>query len=167
MLDYKIIQDADTTISVMQNAGMWLEESGKNPSKWWKPNNMNREFLFQHAEPDEFYTLFINGEPAAGMVLQNTDRSESWKNIDHGNNKNALYVHWICVHRKYAGIGLPRIMVDFAETYAKSKDIHTLRVDTNAEVFKLCKIYEDLGFTLVAVEQEDYRQTAFYQKELN
>ncbi len=32
---------------------------------------------------------------------------------------------------------------------------------------KLRKIYENLGFHLVATIQEDYRKTAFYQKKID
>ena len=58
-------------------------------------------------------------------------------------------------------------MIDFAEKKARENNINLLRVDTNASETKLRKIYEKLGFRLVAVEQEDYRQTAFYQKKIS
>ena len=47
-----ISQDMEKAISVMRNAGKWLEESGKNPSKWWQLKNLNPEFLLQHAKSD-------------------------------------------------------------------------------------------------------------------
>ncbi len=55
-------------------------------------------------------------------------------------------------------------MVDFAEKLAEKHNRELLRVDSNAEETKLRKIYEDLGFNLVTIKQEDYRKTAFYQK---
>ena len=75
-----------------------------------------------------------------------------------------MYIHWLCVTRQYAGRGLPKLIIDFAEQEARAKGIHLLRVDTNAQEMNLRKIYENLGFKLISIEKEDYRQTAFYQK---
>ena len=163
--EHKIVQDMDQAISVLHNVAQWLEESGKKPSKWWQPQNMNREFFLQHAEPSEFYAVLVDGKPAAAAILQDTQRNQSWESIDKNKQVSALYIHWLCVHRQYAGRGLPKLIVDFAEQQAVSRGIHLLRVDTNAQETKLRKIYENLGFKLVTIEQEDYRQTAFYQKE--
>ena len=63
-------------------------------------------------------------------------------------------------------MGLPKIIIDFAAHLAQGENIGLLRVDTNANEMKLRKIYEDLGFYLVAVQKGDYRETAFYQKKL-
>jgi GNAT superfamily N-acetyltransferase len=160
----KIVQNVDQTISVMHNAGKWLEESGKKPSDSWKPSNMNKEFMLKQAEPSEFYVALVGGRPAAGMILQDNERNQSWKAIDKGKPVNALYIHWLCVAREHSGTGLPKIMIDFAASYAKSHSIHVLRLDTNANETKLRRIYENLGFDLVSTEPEADRVTAFFQK---
>jgi len=161
----EFVQDVDQAILVMRNAGRWLEESGKNPSKWWQLKNLNREFLFQYAEPREFYVALFNKKPAAAAILQINQKAQDWKSVDGNNLQLALYIHWLCVHREFAGKGLPKVVINFASKLAKKNNIKLLRADTNADEAKLCKIYEDLGFRLVATEQEDYRKTAFYQKE--
>jgi len=165
-IKYKIVQDTDQAISVMHDAAKWLEESGKNPSKWWQPQNMNREFLLQHAESSEFYAVLINGKPAAAAILQDNQHNQSWKSVDKNKTVLALYIHWLCVSRQYAGKGLPKTIIDFAARLAKAKGFDFLRADTNAQELKLRKIYENLGFKLISIEKEDYRQTAFYQKEV-
>ena len=166
-LSVKFVQDVDLAISVMRNAGEWLLLSGKNPSKWWQPQNMNREFLLQYANPDEFYVGLIDGKPAVAAIFQFDQRNQDWTSIDKSKHQKALYVHWLCVHRHFAGMGLPEIMVDFAQKKALENNIKLLRVDTNAAHAKLRRIYEDLGFTLVGIEQEDYRKTAFYQRRIS
>jgi len=162
----KIVQDMDKSISVMYNVGKWLDESGKKPSKWWKPENLNRDFLLQYAKTDEFYVVLVNGKKAAAAILQFNQNSQDWKCIDKNELVPALYIHWLCVARQYSGRGLPKVIVDFAEQQAINKGIRFLRVDTNAQEMKLRKIYENLGFDLISIEQEDYRQTAFYQKKV-
>ena len=160
----KIIQDVDRAILVMRNAGKWLEESGKKPSKWWRSENLNRKFLLRYAKPEEFYVALVDDKPVAAAILQLSQNAQAWKSVDKDNPRLALYIHWLCVHRESAGMGLPKVIVDFAERLARKHNVNLLRADTNAEEMKLRKIYEDLEFSLITVEQEDYRKTAFYQK---
>lgn len=157
-------QDMDLAISVMRDAGKWMLETGKNPSKWWQLQNLNRDFLLQHAKEDEFYVCLVDGTPAAAEILQLSQDVKEWQTIDKDNPQRALHIHWLCVARELAGRGLPKVMVDYAAQKAKEQNVTLLRIDTNADEMKLRKIYESLGFQLVAEIQEDYRRTAFYQK---
>ena len=125
------------------------------------------KFLFQYARPEEFYVGLVNNKPAVAAILQADQKAQDWKGIDKGAPQLALYIHWLCVHRQFADMELPKIMIDFATRLAKERNIELLRVDTNAKEMKLRKIYENLGFRLVGVEQGDYRKTAFYQKKIN
>lgn len=145
----KIVQDVEQAILVMRDAGRWLKESEKNPSKWWQLKNLKKKFLFQYAKPKEFYVVLVGGKPAAAAILQFSQK--------------VLYIDWLCVARRFAGQGLPKIIIDFAKKNASEKNIKSIQVDTNADETKLRKIYEDLGFKLVEIIQEDYRETAFYQ----
>lgn len=159
-----IIQDANKAILVMQNVAKWMRKSGKPKSQWWEPENMNSDFLFKHIEPDEYYVAIIDGKPAASVILQDSERNQSWKPIDGNDPKKALYVHWLCVSREFAGKGYARLMVDFAANEARKKGFKLLRLDTNAKEKKLCDLYEGMNFQLMGVEQEDNHKTAFYQK---
>lgn len=163
----KVVQNVDIAISVMRNAGKWLLKSGKKPSKWWRPKNLNRKFLFRYTRQREFYAVLIKGKPAASAVLQINQNAQDWKTVDGVKPQSALYIHWLCVHRRFAGTGLPKVMIDFAAKLAEDNNVSLLRADTNAAEMKLRNIYEALGFKLVAIEQENYRRTAFYQKQIN
>lgn len=136
----------DQAIEVMHKVGKWLNDSGKNPSKWWQPKNLNSEFLLQCAKFQEFFVLLIDEQPAAAMILQYSQSAQDWQTVDKGKLHQALYIHWLCVDHQFSGKGLPKLMIDFAKQFAKDKNIKLLRVDTNADGLKLRKIYEDLGF---------------------
>lgn len=162
----KIVQDIDKAISVMHEVGKWLQDSGKNPSKWWQPQNLNQEFLLQYAKPQEFFAVLVDKKPAAAAILQLNQNAQDWKNVDKNKSQPALYIHWLCVKRQFSNQGLPKLIIDFAKQLAKNNNVNLLRVDTNAEEQKLRDLYEELGFNLVSIEQEDYRKTAFYQQSL-
>jgi GNAT superfamily N-acetyltransferase len=163
-MEISFTQDVDKTIAVLQNAGEWLLKSGRNPSKWWQLQNLNKQFLFQYAKPEEFYVGLVEGRPAVAAILQKDQEAQDWHDIDKNKPQPALYIHWLCVDRHFAGKGLTNEMINFAESLATKENIPFLRVDTNASENKLRKIYENLGFELVMVKKEDYRDTALYQK---
>lgn len=66
----EIIQDMDKAITVMHEVADWTQKNGMNQSLWWDPQNMNRDFLIQHIEPNEFYVAIENEKPAASVILQ-------------------------------------------------------------------------------------------------
>ncbi len=161
-----IVQDVDRAIEVLHDVATWLETSGKHPNKWWQPQNMNREFMLQQAEPNEFYVALIDNTPAAAIILQDNQRNQDWHYIDKGSEVKALYLHWLAVARKFAGQDLPKVMITFAAKHAKRNNLPLLRLDTNAKEEKLTDMYKKLGFQLMGIEKEDYREAAFFQKEL-
>ncbi len=160
----EIIQNKDLALTVLARVGQWMHESGLNPSRWWHPDNMNWSFFSDYAEPDEFYVALADGRPAAAMVCQWDQRNQDWGEVDKGTSPAALYIHWLCVERDFAGLGLSSTLVAFSEELARAKAINLVRVDTNASETKLRRAYEDLGFELVTTIQEESRRTAFYQK---
>ena len=162
----EVVNDVDKAILVMRDAGKWMVDSGIAPSKWWDLPNLNKEFLFQYAKAEEFYVCLVNHEPAAAAILQFSQNAQDWEKIDKDKKIPALYIHWLCVMRKFAGKNFTKSIIDFASEMAKKKKIKYLRVDTNAEEEKLRNLYENLGFKLQEIIKEDYRTTAFYEKEV-
>ena len=151
----------------MYDAGKWLEETGKNPNQWWQTKNLNRQFLQNYIEPDEFYVALIDGKPATSVILQTNQRNQDWSSVDKGNSPEALYIHWLSVKREFAGKNLPKVMVDFAKKKAQEKNIKLLRLDTDANEVKLMNLYKKLGFKLVGTTMEDSFKVAFFQKKLD
>jgi len=159
-----IVNDPDKAITLMHEVSLWMKSAGLVHSKWWEPNNINRNFMFKYAEPIEFFVAIKDGKAAASVILQDNERNQSWKFIDKNNPKPALYLHWLTVIREFAGKGLPKILIDFAVKEALKKNLKLLRLDTEANQPKLMKVYKDLGFKLMGVEQGGSHKTAYYQK---
>lgn len=166
MKKIEIVQNTNKAIAVMLNASVWMEKSGKHLSKWWQSKNMNRNFLLQHTDPGEFFVALVNGKPSASAILQDNERNQSWKSVDKDSPQKALYVHWLCVARDFAGQGYSKVMLDFAAEEARKRDFELLRLDTDANEKKLCELYESLGFKLMGTEQDVDHVTAFYQKDV-
>lgn len=162
----EIIQDTDKAIAVMYEVATWRVNQGIDPGDWWKPENMNRDFLLKHTEPNEYFVALDNGKLAASVILEDTERNQDWSFIDKDDPKKALYIHWLCVARDFAGQGLSKVMIDFAAEEAKRRNLPRLRLDTDAEEKKLCQLYEGLGFNLMGIEGEGDHGVAYYQREV-
>lgn len=61
-------------------------------------------------------------------------------------------------------MNLPKTMIEFATRYVHKKSLKLLRLDADASKEKLMKIYEDLDFRLMGIDQEKDRSTAFFEK---
>ena len=162
----KIVQDTDKAISMMHGVALWMEKNGMHVTQWWQPQNMNREFLLKHAGSNEFYVGLEGDKPVASVILQDSERNQSWKSVDGDTSQKALYIHWLCVARDFSGQGYSKSMVDFSAEKARKKGFKLLRLDTDANEKKLCELYEELGFERVGTELSGEHKTAFYQKEL-
>jgi GNAT superfamily N-acetyltransferase len=162
----KIVNDVDKSILVMQDASRWMSSNKVPVTKWWELENLNKEFLLKYAKPEEFYVGMIGETPAVAAILQCSQEAQDWKTIDGDNPRSALYVHWLAVSPDYKGKALTARMIEFASRLAKENGVNLLRADTDASSKKLGKVYERLGFKLAGTKKEDYRETAFYQKEV-
>ena len=159
-----IVQDTDIALSVLKNAAEWLQQIGKGHGEWWNPDNMNRSFFEKYTKPNEFYVLMKDNKPAAAVILQKEQNLQDWSTVDKGIHKDALYIHYVAVHRDFAGQNLVGYLIDYATRMARNEGIDTLRLDTNADEPKLCNLYESFGFKLIAILKEPEARTAIYEK---
>jgi ribosomal protein S18 acetylase RimI-like enzyme len=159
-----VTQDTDASITVIRHVAEWLQKTGLETDGWWDPANMNLDFLGQYAKPDEFYVAIVDGEPAAAAIIQQEQTAQDWSSVDEGSTPPAMYLHWLAVEREHSGEGLPKVLIDHAEELARQKGLPVIRLDTNADEPKLCKIYEELGFKRVNVISEAGHNTALYEK---
>jgi ribosomal protein S18 acetylase RimI-like enzyme len=163
-----IVQDMNKALEVMHNVGSWMFAEGISTSDWWNPNNMNEKFMLQHSEPEEYYVLLINDKPAASVILQDNERNLSWEVIDGQNTQKSLYVHWLAVHRDFAGQKLSHKLLDFAIKKAKEQGLDKVRLDTNADSEILMNLYKDYGFKIRGIEPYgDGHRLAYFELKLD
>lgn len=152
ILAMRIIQDMNLALKVMSNVGEWMYANGLSTSEWWDPKNMNRNFMLKHADEEDFYVLEISNLPAASVVLQDNQRNLSWEPIDGNEKVDALYVHWLAVHRDFAGQGLSSKLLDFSLMKADEIGFDRVRLDTSADNPNLMNLYKSYGFKVRGIE---------------
>ena len=132
-------EDLGTVLSILDGAApRWLASRG---IEQWGPGSSPRQLVADRVERGEVYLFRLDGRPVGTLVLQWSDE-ETWEDAPD----DAGYVHGLAIRREWAGRGLGRALLKWAEdrTVAAGKDY--LRLDCAAENRALNAYYERAGF---------------------
>jgi len=100
-----------------------------------------------------FWIAERDGQAAGTLRFQLTD-PEVWPEID---DDRSAFVHRVAVRRAFAGTGVSYEMLSWAADEARALGRQFLRLDCNAALPRLRRIYEEYGF-----EYHSYRLMGSY-----
>lgn len=120
----------------------WLDSIGK---PLWTKERVSREGLLREFSPEEFYIAHMDGMPVACMALQDFAPFFWFEPLEKG---ESLFLRRLAVKRCAAGKNLSKVLLEHAVGKCRERNIATLRLDCDANIEKLNKLYEDFGFRL-------------------
>lgn len=164
--EVSIVQDKAKAIEIIKGVCKWLDSTGREVDDWWNADKMDEHFFDEYAQDSDFYVLEVDGEPAATAIIQAKQNMQDWSAIDGDSETRAIYIHYLCVDRRFAGQGYAQMLMDHAKELAGRNNIKLLRLDTNYDKPKLKKLYEDYGFKNVKVLDEPAHRTVLYELNL-
>ena len=129
--------------SILREGAEWLQQQGQ---EMWTPDQLTVERLLKQNAIHEMFIGYANGEPAAAMIIQETDRM-MWP--EQSNDPDSLYLHKLCVRRAWAKTGCSTAMIEWAKEEVRRRNKTFLRLDCAADRPKLCAFYERHGFRKV------------------
>lgn len=162
-IERAVIDDAATFVEIHEEAARWLWEQD---IRQWKPGAFQIEWLEKHIERGELYLAKANGIPVATVLLQ-------WSDVDTWGERapDAGYIHGLRVRRAYAGRGIGRAMLAWAEREIARAGRLYARLDCIAENPRLCAYYVDAGYErqsdLVWEEDGERGRLARFEKRVN
>jgi ribosomal protein S18 acetylase RimI-like enzyme len=130
--------DLDTVLSILEEAARWLVCRGIDQ---WEPGSFSRRRIADRIERGEMYVARLAGRTFGTFALQWSDE-EVWGDIPG----DAGYVHGLAIRRSFAGKGLGRELLRWAEERAALSGMKYLRLDCRAENRDLNEYYERAGF---------------------
>lgn len=130
--------DLETVLSILEGAARWLASRGIDQ---WGPESSPRQRIVDCVERGEVYLFRVDGRPVGTLVLQWSDE-ETWGGVAD----DAGYVHGLVIRREWAGRGLGRALLKWAEDRAAAAGREYLRLDCAAENRALSAYYERAGF---------------------
>ncbi len=133
--------DLDTVIDILEEVASWLASRGIDQ---WRPGTFlgpRYESIADQVNRGEVYLATLDGKPVGTLTLQWEDK-KFWGDVPD----DAAYVHRIAIRRAYAGKGLGRRLLRWAESAAAAAGKNFLRLDCMAENSALCEYYERASF---------------------
>ena len=153
--------EVSTAISVMREVATWGREQGYRvwPDEWLTPE----ELITSDAQPENFCIGSIDDEIICAFILQWVD-SDYWPTAP---KYEAAYLHKFCVRRKYAGMGITKLVVNAIQAECRKRGIRYVRLDTDLDEKVVRKIYLNAGFKIVdIIDYPNGRSMALYELEI-
>jgi ribosomal protein S18 acetylase RimI-like enzyme len=146
VIERATLAETDLLIEIHEDAARWLWSRGIHQ---WEPGTFPRDRLMACIERGEVYVVRLDGEPVGMAIVQEADEYIWGTRPD-----DALYLHGLRVLRAYAGRGIGRSILRWAEEQVAAQGRMYMRLDCMADNTKLRAYYEDAGFRCVG-EQTD------------
>ena len=133
--------DLDTVVDILEEAASWLASRG---IEQWLPGSFlgpRYDSIADQVNHGEVYLAVLDGKPVGTLTLQWQDK-KFWGDVAD----DAAYVHRIAIRRAWAGKGLGRQLLQWAESTAAAAGKTFLHLDCMAENSALCEYYERANF---------------------
>lgn len=161
VLDFKVAQPADlpVVIDILSEAAAWIKDKGID--QWPSPlNEYWRQRIAEMVQRGEFFTVGAVNKRLG--IVRITDGNRHWP--DDG---QALYVGVLAIRDNMHGQGLGAYILNWAALKAHRQGKGFLRLDCLASNRRLCRYYEDQGFTYKGQFTSGEYVAAMYEKPLS
>ena len=153
------VDDIDTVLEILDGAAAWVKDH--NLPHVWVPGGFPRETFLDQISHGEVYVGWVDGKAAGTFVLQ-------WSDVFWWGEMppDAGYVHKLAIRPAYAGQGIGREMLNWAETKARATGKKYLRLNCIAADKKIREYYENAGFIRVRDVMGPKALATLYEKPL-
>jgi ribosomal protein S18 acetylase RimI-like enzyme len=141
----------------MQSAGIFQ----------WQNDYPALENIKQDIQDKTLFGYYKNGK-CLGAVCVSTFQDEEYKEINwQGPDENIIVIHRLAVNPDFQAKGIARLLMDFAEDYAKKENYSAIRLDSYSQNQRALKFYENRGYQKRGECFFAGRDMPFYCMELN
>lgn len=131
--------------TILQQAIQRRKEDGSNQ---WQDGYPNPEVIQKDIEKGAGFVL-VEGKTIIGYSAVLINDEPAYATIE-GNwltNGNFVVLHRVAIAENYLGKGLAKLILKYIEEFALSKNIYSIKADTNFDNIAMMKIFETLGYT--------------------
>jgi len=150
--------DLDAVCELYRDVTTWLHDVKHITHQW--PRGIPEEEARQMIQSGATYLALV-GQEAAGVRRLTTSGGTVWP----GHGGEALYVHSLAVHRRYAGLGLGRAILDWAADQGRTRSKRFLRLDCMLENSGLKEYCVSAGFRFLG-RHSQHHCYALFEKEI-
>ena len=137
------ISDIDVILNITKSCAANMIQ---NDIYQWNEHYPDRNSFVNDAKNQELYVFSKNDKVVACISLcKHMDEvylPVIWKTSNHNN----LYIHRLAVHPDFQKKGVGKLLMDFAEKYARENNYISVRLDTFSVNKRNLKFYESRGY---------------------
>jgi ribosomal protein S18 acetylase RimI-like enzyme len=151
------LREIDRVMSLISDAVKDMETKGIYQ---WDEIYPDKTVMLADIASNSLYTARLDNN-IAGIIAVNEIQSFEYQSIPWSNNPgNPLIVHRLCVHPKYQGRGLAKLLMNFAETYAGENKYDSIRLDAFVDNKAAVRLYDSMNYENKGTVK--FRKGSFY-----
>lgn len=140
--------NAGNVLEVMYLLQHCIEDFNKNSVYQWNQSYPDYFRLLREVENNTLYVIKEKGV-CIGTITFDEQQEAVFDNVEWKNkNEKFLSIHRIAVFPTWQKKGIGRMLVEFAEKFAKENDFKSIRLDVASSSEHLIKLYKTLGYDL-------------------
>jgi len=153
-------QELELALSMLEGAATWLWEAG---IRQWPPGSQRAQsaHVEECLKAGDLFLLTV-GDQAAGTVIVRSVLPGYWPTV----TRCGGYIGKLCVGRPYAGRGLGRWLLSWAEQEGAGRGLDLARLDCWAGNGWLCDYYVAAGYSREGTILCGRWEEALFEKEL-
>ncbi|WP_420603654.1 GNAT family N-acetyltransferase [Flagellimonas sp.] len=112
----------------------------------WNEHYPSKNAFLNDLKREELYVK-IYQEQLIGAIVISTHMDAEYIPIQWLTpNGNSTYIHRVCIHPDYQGLGFAQEMMDFAEEFSRTNGFKSVRLDTFSQNKRNQRFYEQRGY---------------------
>ena len=154
MNDIQIVQGNESDARLVANLYDTLNdelERGVNYPGWRKNIYPTKDTAIEGIKEGTLFVAKLDKD-IVGTIILNNDQPAAYKSLTwsiSANNEEVIVIHTLAVHPKYLRYGIARKLLEFANIYAKTKGVSTIRLDVYINNTPAIKLYESCGYRFI------------------
>lgn len=148
--------ELDSVMALVSDAIRNMEDNGIHQ---WDEVYPDRTVFEKDIEFEELYCLKLE-TVITGIVTLNDEQSAEYGSIQWSDTRNPLVIHRLCIMPGSQGKGLAKILVRFAENFAREHNYSSIRLDAFTGNPKALRLYNSLQYQQKGIVK--FRKGAFF-----
>ena len=137
---------SDNILEVMYLLQHCIEDFNNNSVYQWNTSYPDYFRLLREVEEKELYVIKNKGV-CIGTITFSEHQESAFEQVEWKNTQNKyIVIKRIAVFPTWQKKGIGRVMIEFAEKYAKENGYKSIRLDVATASKHLIKLYESIGF---------------------
>ena len=146
-LQFRLAKDADSKV-IWNLLKMAILRRKKDGSNQWQDGYPNTEVIINDIQKKYGYVLTLNDE-IVGYCALLVNYEPDYLHIEGEwlTNDDFIVFHRLAISEKFLNKGLAKKMVSHIEQFAISKNIHSVKADTNHDNTQMLKLFKSLNYS--------------------